>query len=220
MIFHDRYELLALRGGDDREIALPGREISSGRDVLVHLLSAGYTPENQELLAIIDRLTAEPRRRVLDKGDHEGIPYVVTEVLPPNLKLREWLAAAMSAAPPPTTTASPARSGVWRIPAVSEAPPKSAPAPDTPALEPGEFTRLFEAVKELEQVRRPPPTPDELPTPSMPMPKLDPKGRGSPRGARGVRAHHARGRSAVPRARSRNPSSRPGRASARRVHAY
>src|ERR1035438_4107288 len=175
MIFHDRYELLALRGGDDREIALPGREISSGRDVLVHLLSAGYTPENQELLAIIDRLTAEPRRRVLDKGDHEGIPYVVTEVLPPNLKLREWLAAAMSAAPPPTTTASPARSGVWRIPAVSEAPPKSAPAPDTPALEPGEFTRLFEAVKELEQVRRPPPTPDELPTASMPMPKLDPK---------------------------------------------
>src|ERR1022692_371568 len=175
MIFHDRYELLALRGGDDREIALPGREISSGRDVLVHLLSAGYTPENQELLAIIDRLTAEPRRRVLDKGDHEGIPYVVTEVLPPNLKLREWLAAAISAAPPPTTTASPARSGVWRIPAVSEAPPKSAPAPDTPALEPGEFTRLFEAVKELEQVRRPPPTPDELPTASMPMPKLDPK---------------------------------------------
>ena len=94
MIFHDRYELLALRGGD-REIALPGREISSGRDVLVHLLSDGYTPENRELLANIDKLPAEYQRRVLDIGDHEGIPYVVTDVLPPNLKLREatpvWL---------------------------------------------------------------------------------------------------------------------------------
>src|SRR5271166_3917459 len=125
MIFHEKYELLALRGGD-HEIALPGREISSGRDVLVHLLAAGYTPENLELLAAIDKLPAEHQRRVLDKGDHEGIPYVVTEVLPGTLKLREWLAAAKSEVPSPAPAKSSGHRGVWRIPTVTEAPPKSA----------------------------------------------------------------------------------------------
>jgi len=93
MIFHDKYELLALRGGDE-EIALPGREISSGRDVLVHLLSAGYTIENRVLLRAIDKLPEEYRQKVLDKGDHDGIPYVITEVLPAKVKLRDWIAEA------------------------------------------------------------------------------------------------------------------------------
>jgi hypothetical protein len=165
MIFHDKYELLALRGGD-REIALPGKELSSGRAVLVHLLAEGYTPENRTVLATIDQLPAEYQLRVLDKGDHDGIPYVVTEVLPPNLNLREWVAAAM-AAPRPAT--NPGRSGVWRIPADTDAPRRSA----TPATEPGEFTRLFQAVKEPEPVRHSPPRPDDLPTMAMPVPKLD-----------------------------------------------
>lgn len=174
MIFHDRYELLALRGGDEGEITLPGREISSGRDVFVHLLATGYTQENRELLATLDKLPAEPRRRVLDQGDHEGIPYVVTEVLTPKLKLREWVAAVMSAAPPPAPAAGPARSGVWKIPHLSEAPRASAPAPGASAAEPGEFTRLFQSVKEPERVPRPP-TPDELPTAALAIPKQDQK---------------------------------------------
>jgi len=170
MIFHEKYELLALHGGD-REIALPGRETSSGRDVQVHLLTAGYTRENRELLATIDKLPAEHRLRVLDKGDHEGIPYVVTEVLPPSLRLREWLAAAKSAVPSSAPTASPARRGVWRIPAVTEAPANSA----APASEPGEFTRLSQPVKEPEQVRRSPTMPDEMPTAAIVVPNLDQK---------------------------------------------
>jgi hypothetical protein len=167
MIFHEKYELLALRGGD-HEIALPGREISSGRDVLVHLLAAGYTPENLELLAAIDKLPAEHQRRVLDRGDHEGIPYVITEVLAGTLKLREWLAAAKSEAPSPAPVKSSAQRGVWRVPAAVGAPPKSA----APASEPEEFRRLFEPVKEPEQVRRPP-TQDELPTAQIVVPRLD-----------------------------------------------
>ena len=152
MIFHEKYELLALRGGD-HEIALPGREISSGRDVLVHLLAAGYNPDNVEMLAAIDKLPAVHQRRVLDKGDHEGIPYVVTDVLPGTLKLREWLAEAEAQAPPPVK--STAHRGVWKIPAVLEAPPKGA-AP----------------VKEPEPVRRPP-AQEDMPTAQMPVPRLD-----------------------------------------------
>lgn len=167
MIFHDKYELLALRGGD-RDIALPGREISSGRDVLVHLLAAGYTPENREVLAAIDRLPGEYRLRVLDKGDHEGIPYLVTEVLPANLKLREWLAKAQSAVPAPKPAASPGRSGAWRIQADTEATRQTTGM----APEPGEFTRMFQAVKEPEQGRPTVPKPDDLPVVAMPTPTL------------------------------------------------
>ncbi|MGD0360692.1 MAG: hypothetical protein ABSC93_07455 [Bryobacteraceae bacterium] len=169
MIFHDRFELLALRGGD-REIALPGREISSGRDVLVHLLSAGYSPENRELLAIIDGLSPEHRRRVLEKGDHEGIPYVVTETLPANVTLREWLSAAKAATPLPRQTKRPSRSGEWQIPPEKEAPTVPASAP--PAAQPGEFTRLFQAVKEPAPSGGPPKTPDEEPTATLTLPTL------------------------------------------------
>jgi len=155
MIFHEKYELLALRGGD-QEIALPGREISSGRDVLVHLLAAGYTPENVEILAALDKLPAGLERCVLDKGDHEGIPYVVTEVLPETVKLREWLAAAKSEAPPPPVKST-AHRGVWKVPSVLEASPESAvPAP----------------AQEPERVKRPP-TQDDMPTAQMAVPRLD-----------------------------------------------
>jgi len=92
MVFQDKYELLALRGGDN-EIALPGREISSGRPVLLHLLAGGYAPENQELLRALGNLSSEQRGHVLDSGDHDGIPYVVTDTLPDNLSVRSWVAA-------------------------------------------------------------------------------------------------------------------------------
>ncbi len=167
MIFHDKYELLALHGGD-REIALPGRELSSGRAVLVHLLSDGYTPENLAVLATIDQLSAEYRERVLDKGDHDGIPYVVTEVLPAKRNLREWLAEAKSAPRPPS---NPGRSGVWRIPPESGAVKEDA----LPVSEAGEFTRFFQAMKEPEPVRSAPPKPDDLPTMAMPAPMLAPR---------------------------------------------
>jgi len=126
MVFQDKYELLALRGGDN-EIALPGREISSGRPVLLHLLAGGYAPENQELLRALGNLSSEQRGHVLDSGDHDGIPYVVTDTLPDNLSVRSWVAAGAVAQPPQS----------------SESPAQAA----APYAEPGEFTRLFQAVE-------------------------------------------------------------------------
>jgi hypothetical protein len=123
MVFHDKYELLALRGGD-KEIALLGREISSARPVLLHLLNGGYAAENEELLRVLGNLPADRRGHVLDSGDHDGIPYVVTDTLPGNLSLRSWVAAAV-VAEPPQSIGSAAQAG-------------------TPNVEPGEFTRLFQ----------------------------------------------------------------------------
>jgi len=163
MIFHDKYELLALRGGDE-EIALPGREISSGRDVLVHLLSAGYTIENRVLLRAIDKLPEEYRQKVLDKGDHDGIPYVITEVLPAKVKLRDWIAEA-KAAPAQKLPDSPIKSGVWKVAPV--------PAPEkSPQPEVGEFTRLFQSVQAPPAAPQPM-SQDDTPTAAIALPKLD-----------------------------------------------
>jgi hypothetical protein len=150
MLFHERYELLALRGGN-KELALPGREITTGRAVLVHLMAAGYTPENQELLQSIDHMSAEDRKLILESGDHEGIPYVVTEMLPRDQALREWVAASLTTPSPPVTTERLSQGGVWKVPIAREANPRSAPpaAPPPPAAgsEPGEFTRLFQSAQ-------------------------------------------------------------------------
>ncbi|MFN7993057.1 MAG: hypothetical protein U0Q18_05625 [Bryobacteraceae bacterium] len=127
MVFHDKYELLALRGGN-QEIALPGREILTAKPVLVHLLASGYTPENQALLKSLAELPAEERSRVLDSGDHDGIPYVVTETLPGHASLRSWAGAVNKPAKVVTPAVDP--------PNVVEQ-----------AADPGEFTRLFKVMK-------------------------------------------------------------------------
>jgi hypothetical protein len=142
MVFHEKYELLALRFGGE-EIALPGREISSGKAVLVHLLAAGYTPENQELLGTMRGLSAEEWQRVLEMGDHDGIPYVVTDSLPGNLSLRNWVKAA-TAAPPPMTTESLAWDRIATAPvAHPPAADRTSPAGNSTGG-PGEFTRMFQ----------------------------------------------------------------------------
>jgi len=134
MVFHEKYELLALRGGD-QEITLPGIEISSKRPVLVHLLAAGYTPENRELLRIIIELSAENQRRVLETGDHDGIPYVVTDILPESLSLRNWVTAGAAAKPEPGEFTRMFQAAAKPAQAKSEA--------GAGESEPGEFTRLF-----------------------------------------------------------------------------
>ena len=166
MLFHERYELLALRGGN-KELALPGREITTGRAVLVHLMAAGYTPENQELLKSIDRLSAEDRKLILESGDHEGIPFVVTEMLPRDQALREWVTAVLTAPSPPVTTERLSQGGVWKVPIAREANPQNAPpaAPPPPVAagsEPGEFTRLFQSAPSPASDDRAAPEPGEF----------------------------------------------------------
>ncbi|HLY19505.1 MAG TPA: hypothetical protein VKR61_19895, partial [Bryobacteraceae bacterium] len=144
MVFHEKYELLALRGGD-REIALPARDIFSGHPVLVHLLTGGKTPENQDLLRKLGEIPPQDRQHVLNTGDHDGVPFVVTDVLPGKLSLREWLAGIDTPKPPPSQdqidTLILERPAVAEaLPPVEAAPLAAAPAPHEDL---GEFTRLF-----------------------------------------------------------------------------
>ena len=150
MVFHDKFELLALHNGD-REIALAGREILSGQPVVVHLLPAGQKTAVQDLLR---RIPAAEQRLVLDSGDHEGIPYVVTAVLPGNAGLENWIA---SLAPTPAPSAPGGQPGEFT--SLFIAPPQSSkPVPVAPQPGPGEFTRLFAAPREELSAAPPPST--------------------------------------------------------------
>src|SRR5271157_3802034 len=99
-----------------------GRQLPSGTEVVVHLLLGGRTPENERLLGRLRGIPAPSFSRLIELGENEGTPFVVTAA-PPYLHLAEWLAEQERGAMP-VAPAAPA-----------------APA----AKEPGEFTRLFQA---------------------------------------------------------------------------
>lgn len=87
----DQFELLELRrdGGIQTYHA---REIATARPVQVHLFPYGRTQESDALLGMVDQLPETERRRVLDRGESRGLPYVVTDRLAGYADLREWLA--------------------------------------------------------------------------------------------------------------------------------
>jgi hypothetical protein len=87
---YDRFELLEMRHNDGVQ-TYHAREIATARPVQVHFLSNPV--ENSALLASVDRLPESERRRVLDQGEIQGIPYVVTDRLSGYATFREWLAA-------------------------------------------------------------------------------------------------------------------------------
>jgi hypothetical protein len=90
MSFDDKYEILAeLRNDGIRTVV--AREKASGQAVEAHLFLSGRTPENNVLLDKIQQLPSEHRQFVLEVGDHEGTPYVVSHLLPDRRGFREWL---------------------------------------------------------------------------------------------------------------------------------
>lgn len=122
MRFQERFDLPNAIHSRDNEMAIPGTDVSSGRPVTVHLLLARQDNELDELLRDIAGLSPERRRQVLDQGDYEGIPYVVTYPLPDDASLRAWISTPEVQRP--TQVLRPAG---YKTP------------------EPGEFTRLFQA---------------------------------------------------------------------------
>jgi hypothetical protein len=90
MDFYKKYELLELLRGD-RVRVFSGREIATGRAVQVHLFTSGKTPETAALLERALQTPPGYRGVLLDIGEHEGTPYVVT-VLPAGFEtLDAWL---------------------------------------------------------------------------------------------------------------------------------
>jgi hypothetical protein len=86
---YDRFELLELRR-DDGIQTFHAREIATARPVQVHLLSR-KTPENDALLSRLEHLPDAERRRIVDRGETEGVLYVVTDRLAGHPGFREWL---------------------------------------------------------------------------------------------------------------------------------
>jgi len=93
--FQGKYQILSALG-DGESQSFRALQISSGRPVLVHHLTAGRTPSSQpDLASLIFRFlrtaSAEESRHFLDMGEDEGRIFVVTADVPECLDLRKWL---------------------------------------------------------------------------------------------------------------------------------
>ena len=86
----DRFELLELRH-DDGIQTFHARELASARPVQVHLFAEGQTRDTLAFLGRIAYLPEDERRRVIDRGIHQGVPYLVTDRLAGYASLREWI---------------------------------------------------------------------------------------------------------------------------------
>ena len=94
MSFDQRFELTGriAESMDQADLALAGRQMSSGRLVTIHLLAGGHNPANEALLADIAALPPQYQVCFVEAGDHNGTPYVVTDPLAGNPPLRQWMA--------------------------------------------------------------------------------------------------------------------------------
>jgi hypothetical protein len=90
--FTDRFQLLGLKR-DEGACSFEAREIANGRPVLVHLFADRTSPLNRALLAKVDALPSSERGRIIDRGEHEGGVYIVTDRLAEYPGLHEWLRA-------------------------------------------------------------------------------------------------------------------------------
>ncbi len=86
----DRFELVELRY-DDGIQTYYARDAATSRPVQVHLFAEGQTRDTLMFLSRLAYLPDEERRRVIDRGVHDGIPYLVTERLAGYASLREWI---------------------------------------------------------------------------------------------------------------------------------
>src|SRR5271169_4130948 len=87
----NKYQLSEAFQSGAGEVAIPGTEIASGRAVVLHLLVGADSADNLRVLRSAADLSGEHRRRVLETGIREGVPFVVTAALPGGSSLRDWL---------------------------------------------------------------------------------------------------------------------------------
>src|SRR5712691_6771523 len=182
--FYDRFELLELQR-DDGIRTFQAREIATGRLVQAHLFVHAHAPESAALLQKLDVLPEEERGRIVDRGEHQGTPYVVTERLVDQPGLREWLVSkTKKPVLLPMEKKALDTAGAWRI--VRPPAPAPAPSPEASLPEPSprtldeQFAELFETA-ELPTLRRDsPPPPATERTLEMPPPQASAPPAGAP----------------------------------------
>ncbi len=142
MEFPKKYQLIELLPGSGVQ-SYRARQTNTGRDVTVHLLVGGKTPENEVFLVRLRAMQPHSMAKLIEVGEYEGATFVVT-VAPPYQRLDEWLAEQDRA---DAAAKEFGKAGFWKRPEVgSLAPPPPAKAPAAPATlsEPGEFTKQFQ----------------------------------------------------------------------------
>src|SRR5512135_3175733 len=112
MDFYRKYELIDPLPGEGSR-SFRAKENSTGREVAVHLLVGGHTPVNEALLARVQALPAASAAKLIEVGDNQGTPYVVT-VAPTFQHLEQWLKDEETAGGDARRFT---RVGVWKIPA-------------------------------------------------------------------------------------------------------
>jgi len=160
MDFSEKYNLIEFLAGDGVQ-SYRALQTNTGRDVVVHVLVGGKTPENEALLVRLRAMQPQSMAKLVEVGEHRGNMFVVT-VAPPYQRLEEWLAEQDRVA---ASSKEFGKAGFWKrpeagAPAVPAAPPRpapdvtpgfaaTAPSMQTPSAVPssagtGEFTRMFQ----------------------------------------------------------------------------
>src|ERR1700755_2396796 len=67
------------------------QDVAHGRMVMVHYLDVGTVAEREWLLNRVHGLDEESERKIIEIVDVDGVPGVVTQVLPPFDDLPAWL---------------------------------------------------------------------------------------------------------------------------------
>jgi hypothetical protein len=156
----DRFELLELR----REGIVKtyhAREIATARPVQVHLFTGPNASETAQLLELVPHLSDAERRRVLDRGESQGLPYIVTDRLAGYVDFREWItvnsrpAAERAPAPTPSRSIDEEFFSLFDSAPPVAAVAQPAPAPQSPdrQVEQREEPSLMGASLEIEAVR-------------------------------------------------------------------
>jgi len=169
MSFYDRYELLEqVRDGAVKTFA--ALQKTTGLSVAVHLFAGGKQAHPQ-VFEVLDRAPDELRAEILDSGEHEGTPFVVTRPWSKHESFTEWVLSARRESRAPDSFVRP---GSWRVP-TAEFGKKSAP---------GEFTKMFQAGRPPDPETVPPASAGPIafvpgatpptPEPAAPRPPADP----------------------------------------------
>src|ERR1035441_7066120 len=77
MDFTQKYVLVELLPGDGTQ-SYRARQTNTGRDVTVHLLVGGKTPENEAVLARLRGMQPQSMAKLIEVGTHQGTTFGMT----------------------------------------------------------------------------------------------------------------------------------------------
>ena len=127
MEFSKKYQLLELLPGQGVQ-SYRARQTNTGRDVTVHLLVGGKTPENEGFLVRLRAMQPHSMAKLIEVGEYQGATFVVT-VAPPYQRLDEWLAEQDRA---DAAAKEFGKAGFWKRPEVGSLAPPPVKAPEPP----------------------------------------------------------------------------------------